>query len=545
MTKFRSATLAVLLYAALSWLLLWRGASLTGHIFGYGADPGLIIWFLAWWPWAAAHHALALHTHLLWQPVGLNLGWTTNVPLLALLAAPVTLTAGPLAAFNLLAVAAPVLAGWAAYLLCRGLGALPWAAFYGGLIFGFSSYAAAQSFDHLNLAFTVLIPLVLLVVLRRLRGEAGRGVTALWLGLLLGGEFLISEEILATACLLGAIVFLLAYSMEPPRRAVLRALAVDIALAAPLALLPATPILLAMAKGAHDIAHPAGWAVLFSVDALNFLVPTESSWFGGQAFALISQQFTGALDEQTGYLGLAVLLLLIAVLRDAPLRRALRLPLIMLAIASLAALGPVLHIGGRATGLVLPWALLARLPLLSAALPARCMLYAFLALAIIVSLWLSAQPSRARGLAAFCICLSLLPAPHPAWPSPAAAFFRPGRVQQVLGPDPTLLILPFSIQGPSSFWQAENHFGFMQVGGYLGYPPGWAQRDPAVMQLFSGRPGPRFVQDFALLCQLRHVKFVVAGPGTSPEDLAALASLGWHGQKIDDVSVYSVPETEH
>ena len=542
MTGLRPALLALLLYTALSWLLFCHGASLTGHIFGYGTDPDLIIWFLAWWPWALLHHALTLHTHLLWQPVGLNLGWTTNVPLLALLASPITLTAGPLAAFNLLVLAAPALAGWAAYLLCRGLGAAAKAAFCGGLVFGFSSYTAAQSFDHLNLDFTALIPLILLVALRRLRGEAGRGATVLWLGLLLGGEFLISEEILATFCLFAAIAFLLAYAFEPRHRPALRTLALDIALAAPLALLPGAPILLAMAKGAHDIAHPPGWTVFFSVDALNLLFPTEASWFGGRVFTPVSHHFTGALDEQTGYLGLPALLLLGAVLCDAGLRRILWLPLTMLGIVVLAACGPLLHLGGHATGLPLPWALIAPLPLLGAALPARCMVYAFLALALILSCWLSAAPVRRRWIAAACICLSLLPAPHSALLSPVSAFFRPGRVQQILGPNPRLLILPFGYSGPSSFWQAESGFSFTQVGGYLGYPPAWGQTDPAVMQLFLGKYAPGFAQALARVCHLRQVQYVVAGPGTPPEILAALAALGWNVQTIDDVTIFTVPK---
>jgi hypothetical protein len=542
MRHWRGAVLAALLYTALSWLLFCHGASLTRHIFGYGADPCLIIWFLAWWPWAATHHALALHTHLLWQQPGLNVAWTTNVPLLALMALPVTLSAGSLAAFNLLALAAPASAAWAAYVLCRGLGAKSWAAFCGGLVFGFSSYVAAQSFDHLNLTFCAAVPLAVLVALRRLRGEAGRVATVLWLGLLLGGQFLISEEVLATFCLFAAIAFVLAYAVERGRRPDLRALILDIMLAAPLALLPAAPFLLAMAEGTHDIAHPAGWAGFFSIDALNFMLPTEGSWLGGRMFVSMSKHFSGALDEQAGYLGLPVLAVLGVILCDAALRRMLWLPLTMLGIALLAALGPRLHIGGHETGVFLPWAIVTRLPLLHAALPARCMLYAFLALAIVLSLWLSARPGRGRVLAGFCICLSLLPAPHPAWPSPVSVFFRPGREQQVLGPSARLLILPFGINGASSFWQAENGFGFTQIGGYLGYPPDWAQHDPAIMQLFSGKLEPNFIADFIRLCQVRQAQYVVQGPGTEPVLSAALASLHWNAQKIDDVTIYTVPQ---
>ncbi len=399
------AAAALSLYSATAWALLARTTALTTHILGVGPDPGAFIWCLRYLPWAIAHHQFSPVTHLVWQPYGLNLAWITAVPLLGLLMAPVTIAAGPVLSFNLLILAAPALAGWGAYFLCLELCELPAAAMLGGFIYAFSSYEAAQSFDHLNLAFTGLIPLILLVALRRVRGRTGRGVTALWLGLLLGGEFLISEELLATFCLFGGIAFLLAYAAEPARRPALRALALDIILAAPLALLLAAPVLLAMTQGLHEMAHPAGWVRFFSIDALNFLLPTATSWLGGQVFIPIAHHFGGGLDEQTGYLGLPVLLLLGVILRDAALRRRLWLPLTVLALVLLAALGPVLHIAGHNTGLILPWALIARLPLLGAALPARCMVYAFLLLAIILSL-AGCASIRGRG-----VC----------WPQPAFA----------------------------------------------------------------------------------------------------------------------------
>lgn len=541
MTPVRHATLALALYLLLSWLLFCQGTDLRSHVLGYGADPGLIIWFLAWWPWALAHHVFSLHSYLLWVPQGLNLGWTTSVPLLALLGAPATLAAGPLVTYNLLVLVAPALAAWSAYFLCRGLGASPWPAFYGGLLFGFSSYMAAQSFDHLNLSFCAAFPLAVLVAVRRVRGQAGRTATVLWLAALLGGEFLISEELLATFCLFAVLAFLLAYAVERRLRPALRALALDILLAAPLALLPAAPFLWAMARGVYDIAHPGTWQVFFSTDLLNLIIPTQGTLIGGQSFTGISFQFTGDLDEQGGYLGLPLLLLLLVIAADGKLRRRLWLPLAMIGLAMLAALGPVLQIGGHMTGIPLPWALVARLPLLGNALPGRCTLYAFLAVAIVVSLWLSCQPAPRRYIIAAGVCLTLLPAPHPPWPSPYSPLFRPGRLQQVLGPKPVLLILPFGINGPSSFWQAENDFGFTQVGGYLGFPPAWAFKDAGLMQIFHNEFEPGATAAFVELCQRDHVQYIVAAAKTPAKAKAALASLGWPVQKIDDLTIYTVP----
>ena len=52
------------------------------------------------------HGLNPLHTGLLWAPSGYSTTWITSVPALALLAAPVTLLAGPLVSYNLLMLAA-------------------------------------------------------------------------------------------------------------------------------------------------------------------------------------------------------------------------------------------------------------------------------------------------------------------------------------------------------------------------------------------------------------------------------------------------------
>src|SRR5271156_5275865 len=128
---------ALALYAGCAWFAIDDGASLTGKLAGGGSDAFAFVWFLAWWPWALAHHVSPFFTHLVWQPAGLNLAWITSVPLLALLGAPVTQAFGPAVTFNVLNLAAPFLAACGAYALCLYLTAVPVAAVVGGYLFGF------------------------------------------------------------------------------------------------------------------------------------------------------------------------------------------------------------------------------------------------------------------------------------------------------------------------------------------------------------------------------------------------------------------------
>src|SRR5207253_473088 len=97
-----------------------------------------------------------------------NLAWVTALPGPSLLLAPVTLAFGPIVSSNLLALAAPALAAWAAYLLCHHLTGRFWPSIAGGFVFGFSSYEMAQMRGHLNLLLTFPIPLAVLLVVRQL-----------------------------------------------------------------------------------------------------------------------------------------------------------------------------------------------------------------------------------------------------------------------------------------------------------------------------------------------------------------------------------------
>ena len=113
-------------------------------------------------------------THVLWAPHGSNLAWTTSIPGLALLLAPVTLAAGAVAAYNTAAILLPALAAWTAFLLCRHLTRSFWASLAGGYLFGFSSYLLAQELGHLHMTSVFLVPLAALVAAALPRGRARR-----------------------------------------------------------------------------------------------------------------------------------------------------------------------------------------------------------------------------------------------------------------------------------------------------------------------------------------------------------------------------------
>ena len=77
------------------------------------SDSYQFIWWIRWLPWALAHGEGPLYTTYLHAPLGVNGMWNTPVPVLATLFAPITLTAGPVVAYNVAMILGPVVSGLA------------------------------------------------------------------------------------------------------------------------------------------------------------------------------------------------------------------------------------------------------------------------------------------------------------------------------------------------------------------------------------------------------------------------------------------------
>jgi hypothetical protein len=158
-----------LLYGLLS--LLFFGRGLLGHFasfhIGVGEDPPLMMWCLVWWPHAIANRLNPILTDVIWSPLGFNLAWGSTIPLVSLLAAPLTYTVGPIAALNVLCLLCVALAGWATFLLCIYLTGNYWAALLSGYIVAFCPFMLGQLiFAHLHTISIFPIPLALYIAAR-------------------------------------------------------------------------------------------------------------------------------------------------------------------------------------------------------------------------------------------------------------------------------------------------------------------------------------------------------------------------------------------
>ena len=475
------STIAFLIYLSLALLVLGRGLAghFTGVYIGQLADPPMFMWFLRWWRYVLDHRINPFLTDLVWAPVGYNLAWVPFVPLLGWIAIPIGRWAGETAAYNTLCIAALPAAAIAAFLLCRRIAGAFWPALLGGYLFGFSPYMLGHVLAHLHMIGVFPIPLIVLAALRRLDGETSAQRFTIELAALLTAQFLLTIELFATLTVFGAIAIAVAAALFGPSvRARLIGLAAPIVLGYAIAMAVLSPYLyylFALGIPHYTIFDPAR----FSADVLNLVVPTSTMWLGEMRFARgIAGRFSfgGVAVANTAYAGLPLLVIVELYRRRSGQTPSGKFLVTMAAIVWIASLGPILHLGGR-SGIPMPWALTASMPLLSDALPERFSLYLFLLLAVIVADWFARAQVRPamKHAAAAVVIVSLLPNPSASfWTTPLnlPAFFTDGTCQRDLKPREIILPLPF---GPKSggmyYWQARTGMYFRMATGWMGLVP--------------------------------------------------------------------------
>jgi hypothetical protein len=486
--------LALSIYLTISILVF--GRPLLGHFrdryIGTGPDPTISMWFFVWWPHALIHRLSPFFTDVVWAPNGINLAWTTAVPLPSFAAWPLTASVGPIAAFNVVSLTSLPLDAWAAFILCRYICRAWWPSLLGGYIFGFSAYMLGQqSCGALSLTMAFLVPLAVLLVVRAIAGELAPGKLIALLTALLVAQFLITIEIFATMTAMGAMALLLGWSFAPAdtRRRIVRTLLPITAAYAAVAAVVSPYLYYLFAFG-----WPRGqmWSLhACSSDLLNFILPAPTNALGTIPFVdrLAAPFATCGIAEEDAYIGLPLIVLAAAYAWWHWREPTGKLLVDSFIITCVLSIGPLLHFRGAVLGEA-PGKILGMMPALDKALPARFMMYPLLLLAIIVSQWFAAnQFGSATKLAlAATIVVSILPnLSGNYWTSQddSPAFFTTALHRQYLAPGENVLILPFGIGGSSMLWQAETAMYFRMAGGYTGQLPAEFRDWPIVDTFFN------------------------------------------------------------
>jgi hypothetical protein len=355
-----------------------------------GSDGASQIWFLEWTQYALAHGHNPFFSQ--WQsfPTGLNVLVDTSMVALGVTFSPITSLFGPIVTWNVLLRLAVVLSAFSMCLVLRRWTRWWPAAFFGGLIYGFSAYVTFN-LGHLFLVFVPIPPLMFLLlheILVRQRWRPAR--TGAILGALCGVQYLVSSEILVTTLLMSAVATALYLGfcwadMATKWRYIRVSLASSIVVGG---VLLVYPVLFTLFGPQHLHTTPQSPATLSALhgDLLSPVAPEANQWLSPillkSAFAHVST--TG----ETLYLGLPLIVMMAATIVWLRQRRIVPFMSAMAVVAFVLSLGQRLYIDGHYTRIPLPFEVLAHLPFLKSLLAVRFSLFTVMFAGGIVSIGL-------------------------------------------------------------------------------------------------------------------------------------------------------------
>jgi hypothetical protein len=491
-TRFLLPAAAIGVYAAIAVLAFYPVAPLSGaRLIGCGcSDAAQETWFLAWPAYAVAHAANPFFSSLLDYPHGVNLADNTSMPLLGLVAAPITWLAGPVAAFNAMLRLAFVASATSMFFVVRHL--VRWwpAAFVAGLLYAFSPFMIGETQGHLFLTFVPLPPLILLCLWEIGRREEG-SVTkwAIGLGLLSAAQFLISIEVLVITAVAGGVVMLAAAVTHPTAtRLRWRRVGTGLGLAT-LCLVPvaAYPIWFFFEGARHIVGPPHSVASIsfYKGDLLSSIVPTRNELLGPSHLIAIGNSFADRDTPENGvYLGVLLIVALVALTvryrRDALVATAATL----CAVGFIFSLGSPLLVDGHNTHIPLPFWLVGHLPVVKGIVAIRFSLIDQLGAAVLLGAglaclrsepWWASHRRLAAGGTVIAVALVLLPLlprlPYQSSPAPLPAYFT-SSVAASIPRSSVILTYPFDVDpvDDAMLWQASAGMRFAIFGGQASVP---------------------------------------------------------------------------
>jgi len=481
-----AVALVVFLWLA---ILLFRKTWLAPQTSWIGGccDPEQGMWFLRWIPYAIGHLQNPWYTVSINYPTGVNLMWNPAIQLPGLLLWPVSVTQGPIVAYNVYITLSVGLSAWCAYLALRRYTSGHLGPFIGGTVYGFSPYVLSHALQHADLTCVAILPLLLLLldeIVVRQRYPAVR--VGIVLGLLAVAQLLVAAELLAIAALVGVMTLVTLAALQPrqiPGRLPYAARAAGWAVAT-FVLLAAWPLAVQFI-GPQRITGAVHEPDVFVTDLLNFVVPTSVQALAPQSALKVVTTFTGLEHEDTAYLGFPLLVLLCFVAGRLWKRLPIRVAAIVALGVAVLSLGPHVHVAGQVTGLRLPWSWVARLPLMENVLTSRLTVFVYLGAGLLLALFVDGAAGRSSGATVAALsatAIALIPLfprqPFPAWTVSIPPYFMSWQESRI--PDGSVvLVAPRSHDGAGAIamvWQAETGDAFRMPNGYLLQPDAKGER---------------------------------------------------------------------
>jgi hypothetical protein len=522
----------------------------------YWTDVQFYAWSLAWWPFALSHGLNPLFSAQIGAPHGYDLAWASTAPAVSLVMSPVTSMFGVLVSYNVMLLLVPPFSAWAAFVAARRLTGRFWPSLLAGAVYGFCPYELVHSWQgQPNLTVIALFPLLVYLVRCWWEGALGARGLVIGLGLLMTVQFYTFNEAFAELTVVGAGALVIGFAVaeRAARRKVAR-LAGLAAVGCAGALVLSAPYLLYSLRhyqGALTRQYPA-----FSLPLIRLIVPESAP--GSVLPPLVS--YSGHLGR-TGienYVGLPLIAVLVLLAALAWRNRLSRLLVLVFVFVIALAAGPNLVVTSVRHTYPLPWAPLWRLPIARSAEPSRFIVFAVLALALALALWLAApSASSVRGAARWGLGLLAVAAiiadtptsyqpTHPVPPGyrpPATMhaanqlppFLTDGLYRRYLHPGEIVAVVTYRGNAGMLF-QAVSGFYFRIDGGYINasFTPVNALPHPVAG---LARPSRVAVQIFDRYARQSGLGAIIVEQAWA-QPWMNLGKIGMHGVSAGGVTVY-------
>lgn len=562
---------ALAVYALGSVALTWPVALTLGErLAGDGADANLFVWNQWWFRTALAEGASPFATTMIHWPTGSSLALHTLSPWNALLATPIALVAGDVAAYNVVLLASLAACGLAAHALARDVTGSTRAAYVAGFAFTFTPYHFAHALGHLNLVSYYWLPLFALAFRRWLARSRPRDLA-------LASAAIVGAGLTDLSLLLVLALFAVAFAAGALGVRSTKFLVRPLVAGLPAAVLLSPYLALvvleyARTPGLGGFGSEAG---RYSLDVASYVVPSPLATLYERVGVILTPD--GTTTEASVFVGFAVLALAIVGFRAAP-RDERRPWLVVAACFYVLSLGPWLQILGWSLPVPLPYAVVRYVPLLSTLrTPARFAIGVLLPVAILAAYgamrlrWPSKvrmparEPARSA-LAVACVlaivALEAATLPYPTTPLAAGAAYP----AELLDAD-ALVELPLWQPGYDGYLQNVRYLAAQTLHGkpiVNGYTSRETPRDkqflegelvlsalwrlerggvpPESADVFPEQDTRALAGDLLAARGLRTLLFHESAPGDEPEtrEAAFLATLGGlsRGPTIDGVTYW-------
>jgi hypothetical protein len=456
------------------------------------------VWFLAWPAYALKHGLNPFYSTWMNYPSGINLMENTSMPLLGIVFAPITWLVGPTITYSIVLRLGMITSACSAQWVAWRLGISRISSLFAGLLYAFSTIELVEANGHAFLTFLPLPPLIGYALYGAVTARFRPWRAGITTGLLFAAQALISLEVAlmtAICCALGLAVAAALYPRSVTRRRI-EALGVGLGCAVgSAAILLVVPMLSYFGRG-HFWGPAHADLSIYRANLASLVVPGHYTWLSPIGRHLPNE--LPYLRENGAYLGIPVLIVLVAAAV-----RGWRLPLVRIGTVLLGALlvlslGVRLNVTGASTGVPLPFALLSKLPFVDSLSPVRLFVFIGLLVALLCAwgldraiVWarptVQHEPRRAWarstrqstrrhawtrpavvGAAVVAVALSLAPAhPYPSSSTNVPAWLDSAQGVDLVPPGSVVLFYPYPLltDNQPMLFQAVDGFRYKIVGG--------------------------------------------------------------------------------